>query len=98
MSFVTSDYFKPASGAPSCSYANLGGYNDGYSMSIAPQGKVTSGMFLVPSFSPITYDSLTAKAPNCTGYFDINQAYGKDAASCQTTYRTSLCGSSNSGK
>lgn len=92
MSYNTGDYNNFASGGASCAYANLGGYNDGYSMNIAPQGKVTSGAYIVPTWSPISYDSLTSAVPSCSGYANIESAYGADAASCQTTYRTSLCG------
>lgn len=92
MSVPSSDYVNYSAGAAACSYAALGGYNDGYSMNVPPQGKVTSGSYIVPSWSPISYDSLTNKVPSCSGYADITNAYGKDAARCQTTYRTSLCG------
>lgn len=91
MSHVTGDYSNSA-GASSCSFATLSGYSGGYSMNVPPQGKVTSGAYIVPSWSPISYDSLTAKVPNCSGYYGIESAYGSNAAQCQTTYRTSLCG------
>lgn len=92
MSYNSGDYNNFSAGGASCSYANLGSYNDGYSMNIAPQGKVTSGAYIVPTWSPISYDSLTSSVPSCSGYANIESAYGADAASCQTTYRTSLCG------
>lgn len=93
MSVPSSDYVNYSAGGAPCSYAALGTYNDGYSMNIAPQGKQVSGVYIVPTWNPISYDSLTNKVPSCSGYSDIGQAYGKDAGSCQTTYRTSLCGS-----
>lgn len=89
-----SDYNNFTSG-PSCSYANLGNYNDGYSMQVAPQGKVISGGYVVPTWSPISYDSLTMGVGTCSGYANIMDAYGASAGSCQTTYRTSVCGGSN---
>ena len=73
------------------SYAVLGAYNSQYSMSLKPQGKVTAGAYIVPTWSPISYDSLTSPVPSATGYSNIQTAYGKDAGRCQTTYRTSLC-------
>jgi hypothetical protein len=92
MSFVSGDYNNYSAGGASCSYAALGNYDDGYSMNVPAQGKVTSGAYIVPTWSPISYDSLTSKVPSCSGYSNIDSAYGKDAARCQTTYRTSLCG------
>lgn len=92
MSASSSDYVNYASGGASCNYGQLGNYTDGYSMNIPPQGKVTSGAYIVPVFSPISYESLTAKVPSCSGYPSIINAYGDDAERCQTTYRTSLCG------
>lgn len=92
MSFNSNDYTNYTAGGSACSYAALGNYNDGYSMSVPAQGKVTAGAYLVPTWNPISHDSLTAKVPNCSGYYGIQSAYGKDAAQCQTTYRTSLCG------
>lgn len=89
MSF--SEYNNFNTGA-SCNYANLGNYNEGYSMNIAPQGKTTSGVYIVPQWTPIGYNSLSGDVPSCSGYSDIQNAYGSKAGNCQTTYRTSLCG------
>jgi hypothetical protein len=89
------DYNNYAAGGSACSYAALGAYNDGYSMTVPSQGKQVSGMYIVPQWSAISYDSLTSKVPSCSGYYDIGSAYGKDAGSCQTTYRSSLCGGNN---
>lgn len=75
-----------------CNYANLGAYTSEYSMQVPPQGKVSSGAYIVPQWNPITYNSLTSPGNSCSGYPNINNAYGKDAGRCQTTYRTSLCG------
>jgi hypothetical protein len=93
MSTVSGDYTNHASSSASCAYAALGQYNADYSMNgPAFQGKVTSGAYVVPTYSAISYDSLTSKVPSCSGYSDIMTAYGADAGNCQTTYRTSLCG------
>lgn len=88
---VPGEYFGMMAGGQPCSYSSLGNYNAGYSMDVPPQGKVTSGVYIVPTWSPISYDSLSSKVPSCSGYYSIDNAYGKDAANCQTTYRTSLC-------
>jgi hypothetical protein len=94
----SADYNNFSSGSAACSYGSLGDYSANYNIvggGPAFQGKVTSGSYIVPSFSSISYDSLTAAAPSCSGYSDIMAAYGADAGSCQTTYRTSICGGSN---
>jgi hypothetical protein len=89
---MSSDYNHSTSGGPSCAYATSRNYSNGYSMDVPPQGKVITGSYIVPTYDAIGYESLTAKVPNCSGYSDINAAYGKDAAKCQTNYRSSLCG------
>jgi len=86
------EYNNNTSSGASCSYAALGNYTADYSLNIAPQGKQINGAYIVPTWSPISYDALTSSVPSCSGYADINQAYGKNAGTCQTTYRTSLCG------
>lgn len=92
MSTVSSDYVNYSAGSSSCQYAPLGQYTGDYSMGVPFQGKVSSGNYIVPQWGAIGYDALTNKVPNCSGYFDVNSAYGSDAGNCQTTYRTSLCG------
>lgn len=87
-----SEYTNSTSNGSSCSYSSLGNYNDNYSMEVPFQGKQTSGVYMVPTFAPITYDSLTNNVPSCNGYANIESAYGQDAANCQTTYRTAVCG------
>lgn len=87
--------YNNSSGGASCNYADLSNYTDGYSMNIAPQGKSISGHYIVPTWDPISYDSLTGKVGSCSGYYNIDNAYGKNAGNCQTTYRSSLCGKPN---
>jgi hypothetical protein len=84
-------------GSASCHYGTLDKYNNGYSMGVPPMGKVITGQYIVPTYDPIGYESLTAQVPSCSGYSSIESAYGKDAARCQTNYRTSLCGGGGSG-
>ena len=91
------DYNNSTSGSRNM-YASLNNYSSNYSMDVPPQGKVITGQYIVPTYDAIGYESLTARVPNPSGYSDINTAYGKDAATCQTNYRTSLCsGASYSG-
>lgn len=88
---MSSEYNNTPGNAPPCAYASLSKYTSDYGMGVAPQGKVISGRYIVPTWDPISYDSLTNPAATCGGYVGINAAYGKGAAQCQTTYRTSLC-------
>lgn len=97
MSTVSSDYVNYAAGSSACSYAPLGKYTGDYSMGVPFQGKLSNGNYIVPTWSAIGYDDLTNKVPNCSGYFDVNSAYGSGAGNCQTTYRTSLCGGGGGG-
>lgn len=92
MSTVSSDYVNYSAGSSACNYAPLSQYTADYSMGVPFQGKVSSGSYIVPTWGSIGYDSLTNKTPTCSGYYDINGAYGANAGNCQTTYRTSLCG------
>jgi hypothetical protein len=94
---MSSADYNNTSQSPACAYGNLGNYSANYNMVNGPafQGKVTSGSYIVPNFGGISYDSLTSAAPSCSGYSDIMGAYGADAGSCQTTYRTSICGGGN---
>lgn len=92
MSTVSSDYVNYSAASSACSYAPLGQYTGDYSMGVPFQGKVSNGAYIVPVWGAIGYDALTNKVPNCSGYFDVNAAYGANAGNCQTTYRTSLCG------
>lgn len=90
---MSHEYNNEMSGS-SCSYANLGSYNQGYSMNIAPQGKQSSGAYVVPTWSPIGYNDLSGPngVASCSGYGTINDAYSKaKGGKCQTTYTTSLC-------
>ena len=51
-----------------------------------------TGSYIVPCYSPITYDSLThGSVPTYAGYFDITQAYGPSANNCNTKYVQRLC-------
>ena len=89
---MSSGDYNNSSGGAACSYASQGNYTADYSMSVPFQGKLSKGMYITPSWGSIGHDDLTNKVPTCSGYFDVNSAYGSNAGNCQTTYRTSLCG------
>jgi len=87
-----SEYSNNASSSSACSYAPLGNYNGGYSMNGVPfQGRVSAGAYIVPNYGSVSYDMLTNQTPNCSGYFDVQSAYGADAGNCQTDYSSSAC-------
>lgn len=90
MSHITSDY-ENNRGSNVNSYSSLGSYNVGYSMGVPAQGKVTSGRYIVPTWSNLSYNALTPAVPSGSGYYNINNAYGENSANCQTAYRSSLC-------
>jgi hypothetical protein len=89
---MSSGDYNNSSGGAACSYASQGNYTADYSMSVPFQGKLSKGMYITPSWGSIGHADLTNKVPTCSGYFDVNSAYGSNAGNCQTTYRTSLCG------
>jgi hypothetical protein len=93
MSVTNNDYNNWSAGGAGCNYSDLMNYTAPYSMGVAPQGKVISGKYLVPTWDAISYDSLVGKSPTCSGYGTITSAYGAGAGNCKTVYSTSLCGS-----
>lgn len=93
MSGYSYDYNNSATACTSCAYGSLGNYNSNYSMGVPPMGKPSAGAYVVPTYSPPSYDTLIAKVPSPSGYFNITTAYGQGAGNCQQTYTTSLCGS-----
>jgi|LakMenEpi03Aug12_release.lakeMendotaPanAssembly.Ray.scaffolds.fasta_scaffold3769248_1 hypothetical protein len=87
---MSGEYNNSSVGSASCNYAALSQYNGNYPVGVPFQGKVASAM-VVPAYGAIGYDALTNATPNCSGYFDINAAYGSDAGNCQTQYNVALC-------
>ncbi len=80
-------------------YAQLGSYyGNGCSRGIqapVPMSSV-SGYYIVPAYSAIGYQTLTAQGRgdpcNAGGnYFTIMSAYGAEADNCQQQYMGSLC-------
>ena len=84
---------SPTVGGPSCSYARLSNYNNG-SQGLhppVPRGTVT-GQYIVPSFHSPGYNTLMHDAaPSCSGYFNIDAAYGSNAGNCNQKYMSKLC-------
>jgi hypothetical protein len=87
-----------------CNYTTLGHYNavnagtmeharasqSGHS--VGPGG-TRQGVYVVPVWGAPGYDTLTHgfKAPTCSGHFNISQAYGGNAANCNTRFVERLC-------
>lgn len=80
----------------SCSYVPLKDYNSttpGSLGSPAVPSATVSGYYVVPNYAAIGYSALThdASSPSCSGYFNIQDAYGANAAQCNTQYSQSPC-------
>ena len=81
---------------PACGYASLANYN-----SSGPKGlrrnTGLSGAMIVPSYTSIGYDALTAKKGqySCNGFFNIQNAYGANSNSCNQRYLSKSCGGLN---
>ena len=87
-----------------CNYTTLGHYNavnpgtveharaSASAHPIGPGGE-RQGFYIVPTWGAPGYDTLThgLRAPTCSGHFNISQAYGANAASCNTTFVERLC-------
>lgn len=88
-----SEYNNSSVNGPSCSYANLNNYNAG-SQGMRPPVEATtvSGKYVVPDYAPPGYNTLTNNgAPTCSGYFNIQSAYGQSAGSCDTKFTARMC-------
>lgn len=86
-----SEYNNNAVGGPACSYATLSHYNNG---GLGPRVPPTTvvGKYIVPQYSAPGYNTLMhGDVPTCSGYFNIQGAYGQDAANCSTKYVQKLC-------
>jgi len=80
----------------SCSYVSLSNYNSssaGTLGSPAANPNTVTGTYVVPNYAAIGYGALThdASSPSCSGYFDIQTAYGANANACDTQYSSSKC-------
>ena len=88
-----SEYTNSTVNGSGCSYAILARYNNG-SQGMSPPVPATtvSGVYIVPQYSAPGYNTLShGAAPSCSGYFNIQNAYGANACSCATKYVQKLC-------
>ncbi len=74
----------------SCNYSTLASYNN--SGPSFPKARPTKGVYVVPAFTQSGYSTLTHDNSNtCGGYFDISDAYGRGANTCNQKYLVSAC-------
>lgn len=91
MSHVTNDYENASTGGAS-SYAKLGAYH-AHNLGVPFAGKVTKGMYQVPSWQALGYPNLTGSGKSHNGHPQMSQAYGSSGGSCQLSYSRSVCNS-----
>ena len=93
---MSSEYTKPSVGAASCNYATLNSYNRSQGMKPSvPAGFVPGSMVPVfPTFGSVGYASLQhgKQGGSCSGYFNVQSAYGSGAYNCGTKYLHKVCG------
>jgi len=77
-----------------CSYSTLSTYNNGSAGGMgsppAPMGSV-SGVYVVPAWGAPGYNTLTMSGQSCSGYGNINSAYGGGGGDCNQQYVKKLC-------
>ncbi len=93
-----SEYNNSTVGA-ACSYATLSHYNSNGQLKVPVPDRTrgVSGAYVVPSYGlGYGYNALThgQKMGTCSGFFNITNAYGKNANNCNTQYVRTLCNSS----
>jgi len=93
-----SEYNNCTAGS-ACSYTTLSHYNSNGQLKVPVplRDRGLSGSYIVPQYGlGFGYNALThgQKAGSCSGFFNITNAYGKDAKNCNTKYVQSLCNSS----
>ena len=78
---------------PNCQYSTLNTYNRTSFLGNVPPVPPTTvtGFYVVPDYKSITYNSLVGAVPSCTGYRNIQSAYGEDAADCNQQYVRKSC-------
>ena len=76
-----------------CAYASLSHYNNGAKSLGLPTAGQPSGHYVVPKFGAPGYDTLQhgSDVPSCSGYFNIANAYRKNAGQCNQQYMRKLC-------
>lgn len=88
-----SEYANTAVTGLSCSYARLAAYNQGSQGGPPVPATTVSGVYVVPAYGAAGYNTLTAHGvPSCSGYYNINTAYGPNSGQdCSTKFVQKLC-------
>ena len=73
------------------SYTNLSNYNTNYRGMVNAPTIVSGAVEVVPEFSTFGYNSLTHGIPTCSGYFNLQGAYGLAADDYSTRFVQRLC-------
>lgn len=90
---MSSEYTKPSVGAAGCNYANLTHYNNGSKgMNIPVPAGFKPGS-VVPNYGSPGVATLQhgGHVPSCSGYFNIQSAYGQGANNCGTQFYHRMC-------
>ncbi len=73
------------------SYTNLSNYNTNYRGMVNAPTLSSGAVEIVPEFSTFGYNSLTHGIPTCSGYFNLQGAYGLAADDYSTRFVQRLC-------
>ena len=92
---MTTEYNNSTVGA-ACGYSTLSHYNNGGPPGVPVPDYVRGvvGEYVVPSYGlGFGYNALThgQNAGTCGGFFNITNAYGRNANNCNTRYVRTLC-------
>jgi hypothetical protein len=85
--------YNNTSSVGACNYKNLGNYSGRNSTMAALPSSMNQNAFVVPGYGGISYETLNhgRTVPSCSGYFNIQSAYGAGAGNCSTEYKKKLC-------
>ena len=89
-----SEYTNSAVQSGPCSYTNLSTYNNGaQGMASAPAMSAAARELIVPTFGGVAgYNTVSGRGvPTCSGYANLQSAYGNNAGGCSSQYVSKLC-------
>jgi hypothetical protein len=84
-----SEYSNSIVGNYGCTYKSLCGLGCNTQASVSLNAP--NSQLIIPNYSAVGYNTLSAKVPSCTSYSNIENAYGSGAGGCNTSYATRLC-------
>jgi hypothetical protein len=89
----SSEYANSSVGSSPCTYNTLGKYNTKNGMGPAVAQGTVVGRQIVPQYGAIGYKTLLhgGDTPGCSGYFNIQNAYGSGSDNCSTSYVSRIC-------